>query len=596
MNRVSLEKKLCQLSEKEMFFSSLEEEAYYNWTGDYPVKTEKEYETEEIDPQSVILLVNEQNLKKIAELEQKSDYYNGRLNNKVEGIAVLPFYLYYDEDEFLNFVHNNDISMICGKYRIVILVGREHLEDFFCQLDVICPNIILGDGDGEISEFFKEVAVGRNRIFQDIKNELFLYYRSNGQKIRERIVTGSARICILKNYFEPGRFKELHCQFKISLEKLGYSVEICDERGTIFRTHELLNVYRLVPDIVFQINKARDGRTYQGESLHLENLDNLIYVNWIQDLHPSILNGEYACSLKKRDFIFSLFDRNIMQEYGYSDENVIYRGIMPADAANFHVRPVTEEEHRRFDYDLCFLGTIFDEQFAVTYIYKELMEFLPEEQIVRVCDILFDMLSKMYDPHTQRYISGLGILSQCADQVQRELGCDDTVRLYVYRLFCVIRYNSMRKLILKQLAQQKKYRIILYGEYDVNIDGVDFGGFITDRAELSKALQCCKILIQINPDITMNQRVIEGLLSHTMAMVYQMGAEDDMSNIAQYLDEYEGICYFSSKRELTEKCDLLLNNKEMRENIAESGYQKAVRTLTSDNIFYRLMDELKKKI
>ncbi len=594
-NELCLDEKFCQLSEKEMFFSPLEKGAYFNRQSGKTIGEKQQYRTDAIGTQSVVLLVNEQNPETIAGLEQKSDLYGGGLSHKIEGMVRRPFYLYYDEEQFIKFVQDNDISLICEKYRIVVLVGMEYLKGFFCQLDTIYPDIILGDEDGRILGELAEIAAERNKAFQEIKRELSAYYQINGEKIKQRIMDGSARICILKNYFEPKKFKELCYQLKISLEKIGYNVQICDERGPIFWTQELVNLHRYMPDIVFQINKARDGRTYQGESLRLENLDNLVYINWVQDLHPAILNKEYAGSLKRRDFIFSLFDRNIMQEYGYGDENVIYRGIMPADSANFRVRSVTEEEHRRFDYDLCFLGTIFDERFAVNYIYRELMPFLMDEQIEKVCDILFDVLTKIYDSNTQRYHSGLDILRESADRAQKELGCDDTVRLYVYRLFSVIRYNSMRKLILKQLAGQKRYRIILYGEHDVNIEGVDFGGFISDRVELSKALQCCKILIQINSDATMNQRVVEGLLSHTMALVYKMDAEDDMSNIAQYLDENEGICYFRNKYELICKCDLLLNDEDLREEITEAGYQKAVDTLTSDNIFHCLMEDLKKK-
>lgn len=589
-------KDLYLLSEKEMFFCSLEKEDFKKKMDRELNEMKGEYNVDAINIESVILLVNEQRLDRILELERKSDWYNGALSENSEGFMMLPFYLYYDEDQFIKFVQDNDISTLCRKYRIVILVGMKNLEDFFCHLDVIYPNFVLGDNNKIISKKLSEIETEKGKILQHTVNELFVYYQTNEWDIKHRILSGSAKICILKNYFEPKRFKELYRQLKNSLEEVGYSVEINEERGAIFRTHELLNIYRHRPDIVFQINKTKNGRTYQGEALHLECFENLIYINWIQDVHPSVLNREYALSLKKNDFIFSLFDENILRKYGYPESNVIYGGIMPADEKNFCIHSLTKEEHEKYDYDLCFLGSIFDEEYAVKYIYSELLSYLSYNQIGKVCDALFEILEGMYNPHTQEYITGLKILSKYADQLQKDLQCDDLVRGYIERVFGVVRYNSLRKLILKQLAGQRKYKIILYGVYDVKIDGVDFGGFISNREEMSKAIQCCKALIQINSDATMNQRVVEGLLSHTMALVYKMNAEDDMSNIAHYLDEYEGICYFKSKKELLEKIELLLKNEEFREQITECGYQKAGKILTTDYVFCSMMENIQEKI
>lgn len=83
-NELCLDEKFCQLSEKEMFFSSLEKGAYFNRQSGKTIGEKQQYRTDAIGTQSVVLLVNEQNPETIAGLEQKSDLYGGGLSHKIE--------------------------------------------------------------------------------------------------------------------------------------------------------------------------------------------------------------------------------------------------------------------------------------------------------------------------------------------------------------------------------------------------------------------------------------------------------------------------------------------------------------------------------
>ena len=338
-----LEEKLKLLSEKEYFYSSLTREDFYRCIDVSPYKAEAGWPIEQISAPSVPLFVNELNLQRILEVEQNSDPYHGRLNGRREGFFVPPFYLYYEEELFIQFVQNNDIRSLCQKYRVVILVGMEEFENYFCQLDVIIPTIICGDEENQLEEKLAQIQQEKHKILIELAQEIYLYYKESGGVIKKRILDGNAKICIMQNDYEPARFRMLYSMFKESVEKFGYQVEICHERGSIFRTDDILKLYQYQPDIVFQINKSRDGRTYQGEVIHyLDKINNLIFINWVQDFHPQILDTEYAKSLRENDYIFSLFDERIMEEYGYPKQNLIYRGIMPASEKDFCLRSVTE--------------------------------------------------------------------------------------------------------------------------------------------------------------------------------------------------------------------------------------------------------------
>lgn len=596
MIQSDLEEKLKLLSEKEYFYSSLTGEDFCRCIDVSLRKAEAGCHIEDISVPSVPLLVNELNLQRILEAEQKSDPYHGRLSGEREGLFISPFYLYYEEERFIQFVQNNDIRSLCQKYRAVILVGEEEFENYFCQLDVIIPTVICGDEGNWIEEKLLQIKQEKSKILIELAQEIYLYYKENGGAIKKRILDGSAKICIMQNDYEPDRFRMLYSMFKESVENFGYPVEICHERGSIFRTDDIIKLYQYRPDIVFQINKSRDGRTYQGEAMHyLDKMDNLIFINWVQDFHPQILDKEYAQSLKENDYIFSIFDERIMEAYEYPKEHLIYRGIMPANEKDFYLHSITEEEYKRFDYDICFIGTIMNEEVQKAFVYRELEPYLTQEQIAGVYDMLLVMRGNLYNARTQEYTTDMERQNHYIRQLKEKFEYCDAAEKYICRIFCVVRYNSLRKLVLQHLAAQKKYRVVLYGAYDIGIEGVAYGGMIAERSELSKALCCSKLVMQINPDATINQCVAEGLLSHTSILVYKVREEDDMSSISHYLKEQEGFLYFDSRQELIEKCDLLLSNSKLRKEIAERGYQKACEVLTADAVFGHLVKELKEK-
>ncbi len=550
---------------------------------------------QKINAEHAIMLVNEQNLEIILKAEQQNDPYCGKFRERTEFVPMLPFYLYFCPEEFAMFLTKNDVASLCKRYRVVILVGQEIFYQYFSQIDVVMPAIVLGTGAEEISGKLYTIQQKKIQILTKMELEVCNYYAGEGGDIRARIAQGKAKTCILKNYFEPNRFQKLYYHLKESLERKGCEVLICNERGPVYRMPEIVFIYLYKPDLIVQINKSRKGRAYHGEKIRLEFADQMFFVNWVQDIHPAVLDQKYASSLKKNDFIFSLFDEHIMQGYGFPKENVIYGGIMPADQKVFHPCPMTEEEHQRYDCDICFVGLIMTDEMTSYFICDSLNPYLNDEEIGKTAELIFQMLDSMYDAGTGNYQITLEELNNYVDCLQKELNFSQEARLNVFRVFSVVRYNSLRKLILRQLAARGTYRIKLYGECDIGVQGVQYGGYLSDSRELSKALQCSKIVMQVNPDATMNQRVVEALLSHTMVMVFQMDKESDMSNIGQYLKEQEGICYFENKNTLFEKCDFLLKNQEEREKIAENGYQKAVETLSTDAVFGYLLERLKEK-
>lgn len=550
---------------------------------------------EDITSQEIILLTNEQNLQRIMEIERRNDPYLGRVKEKAD-IPMLPFYLYYDESSFSAFMMKEDLRSLYEHYRIVIIVGMKAFREFFMEMDALLPSRILGTKEQELTVVLQHIQQQKSAALNKMIEDVLVYYRQEENNIKKRIADKTPRVCVLRNCYEPPRFRGLYQQMKDSLEQAGCQVDIVDERGPVFQTTEYVNLYRYRPDIIFQINKSRNGRTYLGQPLNLEHLPQLFYINWIQDIHPAVLNQEYARTLGDNDYIFTLFDEHVMERYGFEDRHVIYGGIMPADSKHFHTHTLSPAEHERYDCDICFVGSIMTDEGVASFIYQSLKPHLSEDKINIVADSLFTMLEHIYDSKTGRFHITAEALDENVSRLQKELELSEEARLNIYRVFSVVRYNSLRKLILLQLAATGKYKLMLYGANDINIPGVTYGGFLDNPDELSKAMQCSKIVMQINPDATMNQRVAEGLLSHTMILVFDVTGQSDMSSIRPYLQVEEGICYFQTKQELLGQCDYLLENDAKRKEIAEKGYRKALELLSTDAVFTGLLEKLCHKL
>lgn len=543
---------------------------------------------------SIILLSNISDMELIDELEKRSNIYNEISSSKMEGVPMLPFYLYYDFPHFSYLIQKVDIGLLCMRYRIVVIVGIESFYNFFQKIDVLKPNIIRGIDQNNITKIIEDLWMEKEeRLYSYIK-ELKEYYHNNYNIIRQRIKQGQANICVLKNYYEPVKWKQFYQCLKGSLRNSKYNVTICNEKGPVFRTPEIYNLFLYKPDIVLQINKSRDGRFFQGEPVYLEEFRDLIFINWLQDFYPDFLDENYARSLCKNDFIYACYEKSALDEYSFPASNLIYNSILPADEKQFCIHDISDAEHKKYDCDISFAGMIMNEKQIIEYIFQTLSTLLSYENITDIVDEIFDMIENMYDGCSDSYIVGSENLKKHLSNIQKKFKVTIKVKMQIYRVLLVVEYNCFRKFILKQIADQKKYKILYYGATDLQIEGLIFGGYLCNPGELSKAMQCSRLTLQINPTATGSQRIAESLLTHTPVLIFKM--KNDMYNISHYLKETEGICYFQNKKELLSQCNKLLNNENWRIEIAEKGYKKASSILSFDHMFLSLIEQINNKL
>lgn len=542
----------------------------------------------------VLLFVNETDIIKLLHIEKETAYFSS--NVKVIGSYNLPLYLYFDRVKFEQLISKTDISDLCKIYRVVWIIGKADLEKFFLRRDVIFPEYIIENSGSDIQNLIKKIYDNRTDINEKKKECLREYYTNNADLIRKRMKEGRGKILFPRYSYEPGRFQKFYELMKKEMEKIGYEIVIHKEEASVFSTNEIELLDEERPDAVFLINKCRSGEIWSGEAFEAKDFEGLYYINWLQDRMPNMMNNYFANNLQERDLIFSYFEFNYLKGYGYKYENIIDGGIQPVSEEMFRVRSLSEEEQQKYECDICMAGDVMTTERLIVHADTVLSKYLNREEVILVLEKMVDLTEDLFDSQTGDYYISEKMLCDARDDLQRKLGCSDTVAAVIFRVFFDARYMMLRRLIMKQIADTYMYKIYYYSTEDLEIPGIKYQGFLTDEEEMSKAYQAARVVMQICPNVTMSQRITEALFSGSVILANKMDAGEDVCRYERYLEEGEGVYFFKNKEELLERLDYLVNNEEERKIIARKGTKKAMETLTTQSIAKVLADGLKEHI
>ena len=102
--------------------------------------------TLEIQKSQVVLVKNMFNIDLLSDILHKTKY-----DGKIPYYDI-PMYLYYDKDYFYALAQCIDFKQLLIDKRAVIIVGQEHLEDFFRREQIKFPERIIGQHIEEIKE------------------------------------------------------------------------------------------------------------------------------------------------------------------------------------------------------------------------------------------------------------------------------------------------------------------------------------------------------------------------------------------------------------------------------------------------------------
>lgn len=314
--------------------------------------------------------------------------------------------------------------------------------------------------------------------------------------------------------------------------------------------------------------------------------ENVLYISWIYDSPHITLYS--SCVRNSCNLIFS-FDQVQCQKLKQLGAVNVFHLPLAVNVQRIdqlrQAKKVAAREQKR--YDISFVGSLYEQNYyeQIAYLPPHLKGYLDgicraQMQLFGV-DILPELLRE-------------DILKELKEYVKLDM--DPTYLVTYGRLFSELflkKYISSmeRKERLKLLGRIS--RVALFSGSSWSEDGIDHYGTVDYRNEMPLVFSLSKI----NVNMTIRS-ITSGIPLRCMDI---MGAGGFLfSNYQPELEEYfipdrEWVS-FQTKEEMKEKAVFYLQNDELREKIAENGYQKVKTDFTYDKALEKIWGIVQKMI
>lgn len=535
------------------------------------------------------LLVNMTDIPYVLEFEQR---------NRPSSFYKKPVYLYYDEFVFAHILDCCDLAPILLNYRFVLIVGETSLNSLFQNLEIIFPMKIYEYDSDVIANKMQALYMNRIHLEEQMINVLNIYYTEYKAEIYQRIIDRKATIAVLLYANEPKAFQEYYEDIKEVWENMGYTVLLMGTSRPYSRTNSIYNCLLAKPDLVFQVNKSRDGAKIKGERLNLGKVKDLLVVNWIQDFTQHFFTDAALRKLTDSDFILSIFDRDFWKRFTHKEENILYGGIQGISLPHVSEDEITEEDHAKYDCDINFSGSLLHEKWRENYILSHTQGLIQkQEELILLMTLLEEL--KTHACTGDSYRTDEDILYILADRYREITKCSDKIHKLVLKIFYLMRYQEMRWRILKDLGQSHAVRIHTYtvlGEEYTDYGNIIFKEFIHDRKEYTKAIQCSRMTLQVNPDTMLNRRVGEACLCGSVPMMLRVQKGHDICGGWDILGGFSSRNYFDSKEELIDNVRYFLEHQEALEEQKKIGMGIVTKRLSKETVYTNVMLQIIEKV
>lgn len=541
------------------------------------------------DKQEVPIICNLFNIHSLITYQTNTD------NDEMLPGCQEPIYLYYPQNMFDALIQCVDLTKALSNKRIVLLVGEEHLIHFFEGFQTVMPHHFLGVGKERIEELLQEVKQKKyesSRIKLQKMNE---YYEKSGDQIEERIKSKKPKILfwscefttILKHHIRDCRK---------AAQKMGLETELMIEKGNIFRLDfntviSCFNAFR--PDIIFAIDHFR----FEFDLIPEE----VIWVCWVQDPMPFIMDKDSPAKLKKRDLVLNHFTSwKMFWEIGYHSDQLMDAPI-PASPDVYRTYDLSKEEYDKYACDICFVchGSDVDahikefakendldesQQEILTFIYKGYQQYVYKTGGFFYSKELFgafieDFFIQYYGEKVKPFLSKLV-----------DILAGDMYLWYNQRVF--------RQTLVDWILDAGFTNIKLWGNGWK--DSIKYQGYAMGPAEngesLSKIYQASKIVIGNNITTTTAARAWETMLSGGFYMSNYVPEEEDISDIRKIVEIGKDMIMFYGKEDLIEKIKYYLEHEDERQIMIERGRKVALEKMTFDILMKRTLSEVARRL
>lgn len=536
-------------------------------------------------PNDAVLIINEMWMDEIIACEEACKQSWSFMD------ADIPFVMTYDENDWILFCQLYELSELLKKRRCVFLVDEWGCRKWFDEAQTRMPQWIWYNGYQEKYEgILEEIEKKRSSDYKQNIAEVQRYYSGAKEEIQKRILETKPRILFFTSRFTT--VLQYHTRDCMQAAKhLGCETELLIEKDGIHGISDL-DVQRTIadfkPDIIFCIDHFRFE---EFEKIP----DEIIYITWVQDPLPAVMDKESPRKLGNHDFILNhLITWNEFLNIGYDKSRMIDAPI-PANSNIYKPYILTEEEKQLYACDICFVCHASD---VDGYILKEQSKY-PQELQEIIYAIYKGYQSYVYETGNlfyskaifAEYIQGACMQSYnivLKENVLQEIA-EDMCLWFNQRVF--------RQALVDWLLDAGFHNIKLWGngwrekeEYKPYAMGPAENG-----ETLSKIYQASKIVIGNNVLTTAAARAWESMLSGSLYLSNYIPSDADITDIRKILDEKDYVM-FHSRKELLEKVSYYLSHEEERLKMAQRERKVALEKMTYDSLIKRVLDTVAERL
>lgn len=295
------------------------------------------------------------------------------------------------------------------------------------------------------------------------------------------------------------------------------------------------------------------------------------YFCWIVDSPVIQLYSDTL--LNQCNYVF-IFDYTLYAEFVNRNPEHIFYLPLGCDLELYEQISVSEEEHRQFDSDVSFVGSLYSEK----CMYNGIKDRLPE-YLQGYFDGILNAQRTIYGYNFLREILSddvVKVLEQCIS-INQGIGYEMDTRTLIGNLVLNPKCTEMERIhLLNAIAEQ--FSVTLYTNSDTSkLPKVNCKGVVSSLDGMPKVFKCSKINLNLTA---------KGIQSGASLRIYDvLGCggfllSNYQAELPEQFEVGKEIVLFESEKDLLEKIAYYLEHDEERKWIAQNGYEKVKKQYT----------------
>ncbi len=503
----------------------------------------------------------------------------------------LPIYFFYDKDYWVIFMQLYDLEKLIRKNRVVFLVGKLALYRYLKEDMVLIPSIYCQNGFEDIFKNVIDCIIEENEQEKEKnKNDIINYYTVSEKESLDRVIAQKPRILFLTSRFTTAlQYHTRDCM--LAAKRNGCDVELLIEPDGIHRIYERYEIERVAkfkPDVVFCVDHFRFR--------HLIFPKEVVWITWVQDPLPDIMDKSTPFKLGDKDFVMSHYTTwKKFNTIGYTERQLINAPI-PANHHIYKPYQLNAGEKEKYSCDICLVchGSDVDKHIA------EVVQSFPSKW-QEIIGVMYKTYQKYVYETGNIFYSEKAFVMYVEGFFRQNYSSFFTIEIIKY--LAEDMYNYFNQRVFRQALVDW---ILDAGFTEIKLWG---NGWTTEEkykkyamgsAEngetLSKIYQASKIVVGNNIVTTAAARAWEAMLSGGFYISNYIPEEEDAVDIRKIIEVGKDVIMFHSREDLVDKLHYYLEHEEERKKMAERGRRAALEKMTYDVLMKRVLEEVAERL